>query len=114
MSLEPPEVPNQQYRPNNNRRYPPKNWLTESILLTIFCCSPFGIIGIVQASKVDNLFYSGDAEGAERYAAEAKKWVSIGFGIAVGFMALSVILQVILPFLGMAAWFSVLLLNLGL
>ncbi len=28
---------------------PPKTWLIHSILVTIFCCLPLGIIGIIQA-----------------------------------------------------------------
>ena len=39
---------------------PPKNWLVESILVTVLCCLPFGIAGIVNASKVEVLFLSGD------------------------------------------------------
>ena len=34
----------------------PKNWLVESILVTIFCCLPFGIAGIVFASQVNSKF----------------------------------------------------------
>ena len=28
----------------------PKTWLVESILVTLFCCLPFGIVGIVNAA----------------------------------------------------------------
>jgi hypothetical protein len=58
---------------------PPKNHLIESILVTLFCCLPFGIAGIVNAAKVDTRFYSGDIEGSLRYSKEAKKWLNIGF-----------------------------------
>mgnify|MGYP003297500314 FL=1 len=44
---------------------PPKNYLAESILATIFCCLPFGIIGIINAARVENAFYSGDETEAE-------------------------------------------------
>jgi len=64
-------------------KYPPKNWLVESILVTLFCCLPFGIAGIINASKVESRFYSGDIEGAERAAQEAKKWTKIGFWISL-------------------------------
>ena len=43
---------------------PPKNWLAESILVTIFCCLPFGIVGIVNASQVNSRFASGDYDTA--------------------------------------------------
>ena len=63
---------------------PPKNYLAESILATIFCCLPFGIIGIINAARVENAFYSGDETEAERLSRQALKWVKIAFftGIA--------------------------------
>ncbi len=63
----------------------PKNWLVESILVTIFCCLPFGIAGIVFASQVNNKFDTGDFEGALKASKDAGKWTKIGFfvGIAV-------------------------------
>lgn len=71
---------------NTNNQKPPKTWLVESILVTLFCCLPFGIAGIVNASKVESRFYAGDIEGANRYSADAKKWTTISFwiGLAVG------------------------------
>ena len=61
----------------------PKTWLAESILVTIFCCLPFGIVGIVHASKVDSAFNAGNYEEADRASREAKKWLMIGFWIGV-------------------------------
>ncbi len=63
----------------------PKNWLLESILVTIFCCLPFGIVGIIFAARVDSSYAAGDYQGAERSSKEAGKWTKIGFfsGIAV-------------------------------
>lgn len=58
---------------------PPKSWLVESILVTILCCLPFGIAGIVNASKVESRWYSGDKAGARRASEEAARWTKIGF-----------------------------------
>ncbi len=58
---------------------PPKSWLVESILVTILCCLPFGIAGIVSASKVESRWYAGDKEGAKRASDDAGKWTKIGF-----------------------------------
>ena len=55
---------------------PPKTWLIESILVTIFCCLPFGIVGIVNATKVETLWYSGQRE-AVKASQDAAKWVKI-------------------------------------
>ena len=69
---------------NNHHSYstrseslPPKTYLVESILATIFCCLPFGIIGIINAARVENAFYSGDETEAERLSGQALKWVKI-------------------------------------
>lgn len=56
----------------------PKNWLIESILVTIFCCLPFGIAGIVYATKVESLYYAGDYLAAEKASKDAKKWTIVG------------------------------------
>ncbi|MFZ2282348.1 MAG: CD225/dispanin family protein [Lutibacter sp.] len=60
-------------------QYPPKNYLIESILVTIFCCLPFGIVSIVYASQVNAKFDLGDFEGALKASQEAKKWVTWAF-----------------------------------
>lgn len=78
----PPPVTNS----NNNQTYtesnsqinigrPPKTWLIESIIVTILCCLPFGIIGIIKASKVESRFLSGNIDEAYRLSASAKSWV---------------------------------------
>jgi hypothetical protein len=76
-------------------KYPPKSWLTESILVTIFCCLPFRIVGIVHASKVEQLFYVGQEEAANRAAAEAKKWTKISFWIGVGINGLYLLFYIV-------------------
>jgi len=79
---------------NFNNQKPPKTWLVESILVTLFCCLPFGIAGIVNASKVESRFYAGDIEGANRSSEEAKKWTTVSFwiGLAVGVIYLIVVI----------------------
>ncbi|MDU1889931.1 MAG: CD225/dispanin family protein [Dysgonomonas sp.] len=56
----------------------PKNWLVESILLSIFCCSPISVVGIFYASKVESLYYTKDYEGALRASKNAKNWTLAG------------------------------------
>jgi hypothetical protein len=78
---------------------PPKSWLVESILVTLFCCLPLGIAGIINASKVESRYYGGDTVGAQRASREARRWTLIGLGLAVA----GAILYVILLVLGVAA-----------
>lgn len=77
----------------NTNAIPPKTWLVESILVTIFCCQILGIISIIYSAGVESKFYRGDIAGAESSSRTAKTLVivSIAFGaltiIAVGIMA---------------------------
>jgi predicted secreted protein len=59
-------------------QHTPKNYLIESILVTIFCCLPLGIVGIVNAAQVNTKFDLGDYEGALKASKEAKKWMNLG------------------------------------
>lgn len=58
---------------------PPKNWLVEAILATIFCCQILGIVAIVYAAQVNSKFASGDYAGAESASRDAGKWTKIAF-----------------------------------
>lgn len=72
----------------------PKTWLLESILVTIFCCLPFGIVGIIKASSVSSKFAIGDFAGAAKASADAKKWTIIGLvcGIVVNLLTYFLVL----------------------
>lgn len=72
----------------------PKNYLVESILVTLCCCLPFGIVAIIYASKVSNLVAQGDLNGAYDAAKQAKMWCWIGFGIGIVVNCLSFLIQV--------------------
>ncbi len=88
----PPPLPQENINLNQDRmnnqntnQQPPKTWLLESILVTLFCCLPFGIAGIVNAAKVESRFYAGDIESANRASADAKKWTTVSFWIGLAF-----------------------------
>ncbi|WP_158826031.1 CD225/dispanin family protein [Mucilaginibacter lacusdianchii] len=57
--------------------------MVESILVTLFCCLPFGIAGIVNAVNVNGRYDGGDYEDAQRASAQAGKWTKIGFWIGI-------------------------------
>lgn len=75
---------------------PPKNWLAESILVTLLCCLPFGIAGIVNAAQVSSKFAAGDYDGAIRASQEAGKWTKIGFWVGIGVIGLYILFFVVL------------------
>ena len=74
----------------------PKTWMAESILVTIFCCLPFGIAGIVNASKVSSLYAAGDYEAAAKASANAGKWTKISFFIGIACSVLYAVCSLLL------------------
>lgn len=72
----------------------PDNHMVMAILTTIFCCLPFGIVAIVQASKVNKLYYSNQYDLAQVTADSAKKWSLISLGIGVAIWVIYVILAI--------------------
>jgi hypothetical protein len=73
------------------------NYLVQSILVTIFCCWPFGIPAIVYAAKVNGLVGSGDIAGATEASGKAKFWcwMSLGAGLCIGILyALFIIVSI--------------------
>lgn len=86
--------PQQQWAPpqyQNPMAPPPKDWKTESIIVTILsllCCGNIfslicGIVGIVNAGKVNDAFYRGDRIGAEQAAKQAKTWTIVAIVLMV-------------------------------
>jgi hypothetical protein len=61
--------------PNPQQSFPPKTWLVESVLATVFCCQILGIIGIINAASVESKFYRGDVLGAQKASKLAKQMV---------------------------------------
>jgi len=59
---------------NNPPLTKPDNYLVWAIITTLFCCLPLGIVSILHAGKVDNLYSSGQYEAAKQESAKAKQW----------------------------------------
>ncbi|QIM21952.1 CD225/dispanin family protein [Phycicoccus sp. HDW14] len=73
---------------------PPDNKLVWSILVTLFCCLPFGIVAIIKSAEVNSKWATGDHLGAQQSAADAGKWIKW-----------SVITGVVAGVLGVILWF---------
>ena len=83
----PPPVPEQ--RAERMEEIPPlkpNNWLWQSIIVTLFCCVPFGIVGIVYAAKVDVLYFNGRYQDAEVASRSARTWTLVA--LLIGLVAL--------------------------
>lgn len=67
---------NREQRQQPRRR--PDDYLVWSILVTILCCLPFGIVAIVYSSKVNSLWAEGRYEEAYDSQRKAKNWCLAG------------------------------------
>ena len=52
----------------------PSNYLAWSILSTLFCCLPLGVVAIVKSSQVNGLWAQGKYAEAQQSSDAAKKW----------------------------------------
>ena len=59
------------------------NYLVQSILITLCCCMPAGIVAIIYAAQVNTKLAAGDFMGAQASARLAKIWSWVGFGAGI-------------------------------
>ena len=59
------------------------NYLVQSILATLFCWVPFGIVSIVYAAQVNAKLGAGDYAGAVEASEKAKMWCWLSFGVGL-------------------------------
>lgn len=85
---------------NSSHGIPPKTWLIESILVTIFCCQILGIISIIYAAGVESKFYRGDIQGAESESQTAKTLVIVSAATGVLTIAAIIIFSMMGVFAG--------------
>src|ERR1700758_2725500 len=87
---EPPPPPGYPPPPGSPPQQPPagqapNSHLVWSILVTLFCCLPFGIVAIVKSSQVNGLWAQGRYAEAQASADSARKWVI--WGAVIGLVA---------------------------
>lgn len=87
------EIGNGYYTPPTSH-IKPDNFLVWSILVTVFfgwsiISLIFGILAIVNSTKVDKLWNDKDYAGAKNAAQNAKKWGWWAFGVGLGSILLS-------------------------
>jgi uncharacterized membrane protein len=80
----------------------PSNYLAMSIITTILCCLPAGIVSIVYASQVNTKYNAGDYDGAVRASKNAKTWWIVA--LVVGLVSIIGYLMFIFLFAGEAFW----------
>lgn len=62
---------------------PISNWLWQSIVVTLCCCLPLGVVGIIFAAQVNTKLAQGDVAGAQESARKAKMFTLLGIGIGL-------------------------------
>ncbi|MDR3194630.1 MAG: CD225/dispanin family protein [Tannerella sp.] len=73
----------------------PDNYLVWAVLATVLCCLPLGIVSIINSTKVSSLYAAGDYAGAQKAAADAKKWAmwsAISAGIVLAIYAVIMVI----------------------
>ena len=65
----------------------PPTYLWQSIMCTLLCCLPFGVVGIVFAAKVDSLAAAGNMPAALEASNKAKFWCWMSFGSSLAVVA---------------------------
>ena len=80
---------NQGYYQQNNfngMTQKPVNWvpyLILSIISTLCCCLPFGVVGIVFSAKINSAMLAGNLEEAQNNAKMARIWIIVSFAIGL-------------------------------
>ncbi len=75
----------QDYSPQCQKPFWPNSNMAFAIMTTFLFCLPIGIIAVIFANRVDELYELGEYEKAEMAAIDAKKWSILGTVIGVGF-----------------------------
>jgi hypothetical protein len=74
---------------------PPPNYLVWSILTTLFCCLPLGVVSIVFAAQVNSKWAAGDVNGALESSRKAKLFAIISASIGLVVVVVYAIIAVI-------------------
>jgi hypothetical protein len=59
------------------------NYLVQSILVTLCCCLPLGVVAIIFSAQVNSKLAAGDIAGAQDASNKAKLfcWIAVGLGL---------------------------------
>lgn len=93
-----------QYRYQRTPGQRPSSYLVLSILVTVLCCIPFGVVGIVYATKVDPAWNTGNYDDAWEFSRKAKLWSLWGIALCVLFYV--VYIGLIIAGVSWATWWD--------
>ena len=70
------------------------SYLVQSILVTLCCCLPLGIVAIIFAAQVSTKLAAGDVAAAQQASNNARMWCWIAFGCGIVAAIIGVIANV--------------------
>lgn len=82
-------------RPTPAATSPVNNNLILAIVVTVLCCLPLGLVGVVYAAQVNARAQGGDIAGAEDAARKARLWSFWGLGVGLALYTGYVVLAVL-------------------
>ncbi|HVZ93847.1 MAG TPA: CD225/dispanin family protein [Phycisphaerales bacterium] len=92
----PPVQPGQAaYATFGQRPEPPASYLWFSIVVTLLCCMPFGIVGIVYSAMAMSENSNGNYNKAYANSRKALMWDWISFGLGLAWIIPYVVLMII-------------------
>lgn len=83
-------------QPQGQKPLPPNNYLVWAILVTVFCCVPFGIVSIVYSSKVDAAYNAGNYDEAYNLSRQARNWMNASWITGLSAAVLYVLFVVVI------------------
>lgn len=72
-----------------------RDYLVWTILTTLFCCVPSGIVSIVYATKANSAYDAGNYEEHAKNADKAKFWMILSLVLGLIFGILYAVVQVV-------------------
>ncbi|MBL7500717.1 CD225/dispanin family protein [Frankia sp. CNm7] len=75
---------------------PIPNYLWQSIVTTVLCCLPAGIVALVYSTRVQPKQQMGDIQGALEASKKAKTWCIVSVSAAGAILLLYVVIWVII------------------
>ena len=70
----------------------PPTYLALSIIVTLLCCLPFGIVGIIKSSSVSKEYAGGNYAAAQEASKQAKTWSIVGLCCGLFWVIIYIIL----------------------
>lgn len=82
----------------------PSTYLALSIIVTILCCLPFGIVGIVYGANVDSCWREGRTDEAADNSRKARNWSMAG--LIIGLVCWIAYIVLIILGVSWASWWD--------